>query len=143
MDRFTVAAAKDNPDDTEIVQRLDRKIFEGDTPVHMPGSFWWILYANDEPVGFAGVRIIEGGESGYLYRAGILPQYRGKGLQKRLIRVREKWCRKQNLKSCVTYVLPNNTASLNNLLRVGYVSYKPTYVYGPKPRWCVYLRKNI
>lgn len=143
MGRFKVAAAKNNSKDSEIVARLDRKIFEGDAPVHMPGSFWWILYAEGEPIGFAGVRIIDGGESGYLYRAGILPAYRGMGLQRRLIRVRERWCRKQHLKSCVTYVLPNNTASLNNLLRLGYISYKPSYTYGEKTGLCVYLRKMI
>jgi ribosomal protein S18 acetylase RimI-like enzyme len=143
MGKIYLACVGIDDPDIQHIDTLDRKIFPGDDPVVKHGSFWWILWDDAEPIGFCGVRILENQSSGFLYRAGIIPSYRGRGFHKRLIRVREKWCRRQKLKYCVTYVLPTNTGSVNNLLKAGYISYKPKYRFGGSVYDVLYLRKLL
>lgn len=142
MGKIRLAQVK-SPGSLEQIDALDRKIFAGDVPVCQPGSFWWLLTDDGEPIGFCGVRVLDSGSSGFLYRAGIIPAYRGQGLHKRLILARERWCRKNQLKYCVTYVLPSNTQSLNNLLKAGYKAYKPKYLFGGSINDVIYLRKRL
>jgi GNAT superfamily N-acetyltransferase len=55
-----------------------------------------------------------------LGNVGVLPEARGQGLQRRLIRVRERWGRAQNALRARTYVSADNGASLSNLMRCGW-----------------------
>lgn len=143
MGRITLAPVDHENVQADEIDKLDRRLFPNDDPVYKPGSFWWLLCDDGEPIGFCGVRIIESGYSGFLYRAGVLPQYRGMGLHTKMIRARERWCRKQELTSCVTYIAPWNISSLNNLVKCGYKGYKPTYLFGGSPETVVYLRKDL
>jgi GNAT superfamily N-acetyltransferase len=95
---------------------------------------WWVGYDQGQPVCYAG---LEHQDSWALFSsAGVIPEYRGQGLQKRLIKARLKWLRVEGCKYAYTYTLPYNAASLNSLLRCGFKIYEsktdfagPDYVY--------------
>lgn len=60
----------------------------------------------------------------------VSPAYRGRGLQKALLEVREAWAKRQGVKSLETYAHKENQKSVRNLSRAGFVvsSYKDPYV---------------
>jgi GNAT superfamily N-acetyltransferase len=88
---------------------------------------WWLAHYDKEPVAFAGiVPSALGFNTGYLKRAGVIPEHRGVGLQKRLIRVREARARKNGWSKIVTDCT-DNPASANSLYASGFKMFKPRY----------------
>jgi GNAT superfamily N-acetyltransferase len=81
--------------------------------------------------------------TGYLCRAGVLESHRGRGLQKRLIRVRERKARKLGWTHVVTDTY-ENPASANSLIKCGFRSYLPRNPWGAKgvAYWIKRLRKE-
>lgn len=104
---------------------------------------WWVAYDHSKtPVAFAGLwPSLSTPGAGYLCRAGVLPAGRGHGLQRRLIRVREREARRKRWVALITDVDPENPHSMNNLFACGFRAFRPS-----NP-WCgdewVYLRKII
>lgn len=104
-------------------------------------GFWWIGYDGDEPVCFAGLwRSHNYANAGYLCRAGVLPTHRGTGLQRRLVRVRERKAKAIGWRLLVSDT-NDNPPSANTLIRCGYRT------FAPEKRWAlpgsVYWRKEI
>lgn len=120
--------------DVALLDRLDQRIFPDDDVYDKttPATFWWVAWDGDQPIGFAGLRAYGCDGFGYLARAGILYKYRGQGLQRRLIRVRERRARQLKLDTLITYATLDNHASANNLIKCGYLLYEPEWVYGFK-----------
>lgn len=109
-----------------------------------PWGDWWFVFeaGGDKPVGFAGLWRSQRAEgAGYLARAGVLPKARGRGLQKRLIQVREREARRKRWTVLFSDTYPGNPHSLNNLFACGFRAFTPT-----EP-WCggdwIYLKKII
>lgn len=76
----------------------------------------------------------------YLWRAGVISIHRGKGLQKRMIRVREALARKLGGE----YMISDtnlNPESANNLIKCGYLTYNPSSPYGFET--AIYWRKKL
>lgn len=128
----------------DIVQKLHEEIFPGDEWYDSSGSVLWLALDRTRPIGFCcGVdcRINSGNWEFFLSRAGVLPAYRGQGLQKRMIRIRENCAKRLELPTCVTYCVHGNWASLTNLIVCGY------RVYEPASNWagtgCIYLQKTL
>lgn len=97
---------------------------------------WWALEmlgfvfsSSDLPVwelvGYAGGRVIPETGAYYLSRAMVLPEYRGRGLQKRLIRARVAHARRLGCPRVVTYTNPVNVASNNSLIACGFKTASP------------------
>ena len=110
----------------------------------MPGSLWWVAWNGKEPVAYAGLRLCSLPENrgmGFLCRAGVVPKHRGRGLQKKLIRVREAAARQLGLTELVTYCICSNVASMNSLVSCGYRFYLPATRYGGPG--AVYLRRKL
>lgn len=104
---------------------LQLKILPSDTPIDPSEGYWWVLYDGLMPVGFAAMRrSYTYTHTMYLSRAGVLPQCRGKGLQKRLIRVRLAKARKLGWSHAITDTY-SNPASANSLIGCGFKSYLP------------------
>jgi predicted acetyltransferase len=61
----------------------------------------------------------------YLSRAGVLPTARGKGMQKRMIRVRVKHAFAMGGSAVVTDCTADNVASANSLINCGFKLYFP------------------
>lgn len=114
----------------ELLYALQLEILPSDTPTVTDKGWWWIMYDGSLPIGFCGMyKSTTWANTGYLCRAGISPGYRGKGLQKRLIRVRERRARVLGWTHLVTDTY-ENPASANNLIACGYRNYIPRTPWG-------------
>lgn len=100
---------------------VDRRCFPDDEPVTFPGrsTEWWVAEdLNGRIVAFAAIKIKKA--TGELIRAGVLPQHRGNGLQRRLIDARIESAAAHGLQSVTTYTVTDNPASANNLIAAGF-----------------------
>lgn len=85
----------------------------------------WITYDQGEPVAFLYAEQMPD-KSWYFSRVGVMPAARGKGLQRKLMRLMEKALAGQKLIS-TTYL---NPASANNFVRMGWLTFLPAYRWG-------------
>lgn len=117
-----------DPTDEDVrdqLNRLDKELFPNDY-LSSKNGFWWIVYCGKKPVAFAGLRkSSQWDEAGYLCRVGVTHDHRGNGLQKRLIRTRERKARSIGWAYLLTDTL-ENPASANSLISCGYKMYEPT-----------------
>jgi GNAT superfamily N-acetyltransferase len=104
---------------------------------------WWVLSVDGEPAGFAGIHPSRWWDkTAYLCRVGVLEEYQGHGYQKKLIKSREKWARKQGYSWVVTDAALDNPASSNSLISCGYKLWRPHYRWaGYEP--ALYWKKHI
>ena len=107
------------------IRWMDAEVFPDDKPVAFSyGSRWFVGYSNQEPVCYAAWRphypqasineLHLWKSEGFLYRAGVLKDYRGHGLQKKLIESREIDMRKSGVRRSVTYTDPESAASMRS-----------------------------
>jgi GNAT superfamily N-acetyltransferase len=123
-----------------LLDFLDLSTLPGDEVYEKAGSIWWIAYDGKTPVAYAGIKRW-GSTMAFLCRAGVLKEYRGRGLHAKLIRVREAWARRAGIKHLITYTAPFNLKSANNLIRAGYGLYKPEEEWGVEH--ALYFWKDI
>ena len=113
-----------------LLKYLQKKCLPYDTPHDTDKGWWWIAYDDDKPVGFAGlVRSASWADCGYLCRAGVLPNYRGKGIQKRLIDLRIRKARRVGYRWVISDTRDNH-ASANSLIARGFRMFSPTKPWG-------------
>lgn len=107
---------------------------------------WWMAYevsAPDDPVAFCGVvQSSYGPEYGYLKRGAVLAAYRGHGLQRRLIRVRERQARLEGWHTLITDTT-DNPHSANNLIACGYRIFTPEGGGWSYPRSIYWARRIL
>ena len=111
----------------DVLVDLQRECLPGSSMWPIEGTHWWIARnADDKPVGFAGL-YIENHDYGQamLCRGGVVKSARGHGLQRDLIRVRERRAKLLDLSRLTTYTADDNVYSMNNLIACGYTTYKP------------------
>jgi GNAT superfamily N-acetyltransferase len=130
-------------DDIGLIRELDAKLFGTDVAPPKETHLWWLLYADGEVAGYCGLGIFtESGEAmGFLSRSGVLRGYRGQGLQRRMIRVREAEAKRQGVSRLVTYTSRDNMPSANNLISCGYKLYLPQQAWGV--RGGLYFDKSL
>lgn len=123
--------------DIAVIRRLHSQIFPADD--FPDDCIHWLLTVSAHQAGFCSVKLVEGEDTAFMARAGVLPKWRGQGCHGRMLRVREAWARKR-VRYGVTYVLRDNYASLANLIKAGWRLYEPAY------RWAgdvFYLQKDL
>lgn len=126
----------------EEIESLDRTAFAGDAPtLRIERGHWWLAHYGDIAVAYGGyvpARTHVG--MAYFIRAGVLSEFRGCGLQCRLIRVREHHARRHGYVGAVTDT-KDNLPSANNLIRCGFK------LFEPKHRWAfatsLYWKKDL
>jgi len=96
-----------------------------------PGTTWWVVrhHPSRRLAGFAGSLLWEPDNHVFLCRSGVLPGYRGRGLQTKLIRTRLRHARSIGADGAYTYVSHDNPWSGNNLIRCGFLLFEPTYAW--------------
>jgi len=138
-----VDAAK--PATAALLQYLQLKILPNDIPKETSSGCWWIGYDGELgglPVAFASLHpSIQWGDAGYLSRSGVLPSHRGQGLQKRLLRVRERRAKALGLTWLISDTASYNVASSNNLAACGYKLFRPSNPWGHED--AIYWRKEL
>jgi len=127
--------------DIDLVRGLHQKIFPLDEPDLLETDQFWIVYSDrDKPVGFCSVRPLEY-KTAYFNWAGLLEEAQGKGLHRRMIYTREKWCRRIGFKYIVTYTVIDNIQSSRNLLKCNYDLYLPEHYWAEKNS--LYFQKKL
>jgi N-acetylglutamate synthase-like GNAT family acetyltransferase len=112
-----------------------------DEPVDTNFGCWWVASENGVDIGFAGLtRTQSWSDCGYLCRAGVVPDARGKGLQKQFIRIRIRQAKTLGWKWLVTDTT-DNLASSNSLIACGFKMFKPTRPWGFKNT--LYWRRKL
>lgn len=124
--RITIRRAT-SKHDLAAVRRIQRKLFEKTEIPPLANRYWWLAWHHDTPVAFAGLRFGEG--YGFLALSGVLPKYRGHGIQKRLIDARLRLARRFKEKCVVTYTIHGNCPSANSLIARGFRLYVPKKLY--------------
>jgi GNAT superfamily N-acetyltransferase len=124
-----------------LLKWLQLDILPADDPLPTHTGWWWVLYCDNQPVGFCSLRkSSKWSDTGYLSRAGVMVKYRGKGLQKRLINVRIRLAKQLKLNWLISDTY-HNPASANSLIRCGFQMYIPTRQYGAEGT--CYWRKKL
>lgn len=113
-------------EEMDEVLALDRVCFPYDAPPKIDGT-WWVA-ANDtgDVCAYAAARpgIVDVGGV-YLARAGVAPEARGHGLQRRLIRTRLRWAKRSGYVWAFTDTA--SAVSANNLIACGFRMYAPAH----------------
>ena len=86
----------------------------------------WLIRNHTAVIGFCMARPLSSDPATlFLSRAGLISKARGKGLQKRMIRVRVAYARKNGFKKVITYVHRDNIQSAVNLEKCRFRLYAP------------------
>lgn len=120
---------------------MQMTIFTGGEHRDTSKDHWWLAYVDGEPAGFGCLRIYTDGTA-YHALAGVLERFRGQGLQKRLLRAREAFAKKEGCRIAFTYTAWRNWPSANSLIREGYTLYTPHAKPWGLP-WSLYFRKTL
>jgi GNAT superfamily N-acetyltransferase len=129
-------------DIAKTLSYLQKKCLPGDDLFDITTGHWWVVYEDNMlPIGFAGmVRSFSWYDCGYLCRSGIVKEWRGKGLQKKLISIREKQAKKLGWNWLISDTT-DNPASSNSLINRGFKLYDPSRPWGFKNT--LYWRKQL
>lgn len=127
-----------------LLREMHGRCFPNYPMIEVAVGDWWIAYAScGAPAAFCALwpSVHASGVRGYLARSAVLPGHRGKGLQRRMIRVRERRARTLGWLDLVTDTNNDNPASANNMIRCGY------HIWNPPIRWgnetSIYWRKLL
>lgn len=90
-------------------------------------SILWLAYVDDEPVGYA--TAVPNMEESFYFLSGcaVLSKVAGNGIQKKLIKARERHAKKAGIAKLITYTVVDNPKSINSLISQGFKSYTPAY----------------
>lgn len=119
--------------DYALLRRLHFEIFPGDPLPELHCNWWLALDAENNPVGFCAVReSVQFTNAVFLTRAGVKECARGHGLQRRMIRLRTAWAKREGYQYALTYTVLDNFESMANLLKSGFRMYTPKLPYAGK-----------
>lgn len=120
-----IRPAKPYGKDLEKLIAIHKAIFPADSLPSFTNGWWWLVYDGHKVIAFAGLNGVKSwNEALYLSRCGVDKAYRGQGLQKRLIKIRERKARKLGIKHLITSTY-YRLISANNLINCGFRLYQP------------------
>lgn len=106
-------------------------------------GYCWIAYDGETPCAFAllqpSVRWVD---TGYLGMAGVLPKWRGHGLQKKLIRARIRYARQRGWHTVISDTINTNAPSMRSLIACGFRPYNPKVEWADKES-SVYWKRAV
>tara|TARA_B100001094_G_C17536787_1_gene487233 strand:+ start:115 stop:543 length:429 start_codon:yes stop_codon:yes gene_type:complete len=110
-------------------------------PTKEKANWWWVGRELEQPVCFASLKqSSQWCDTVYLARSGVLPKWRGQGLQKKMITIREKFARKLGYNWVITDTT-DNLPSSNSLISKGYKMFYPSNPWGYSNS--LYWRKEL
>jgi GNAT superfamily N-acetyltransferase len=128
-------------DHEHLLIKMQKSCLPNDELYDVTKGFWWGAFDNDICVGFCGlVPSTRWGDCGYLCRSGVARAFRGKGIQKKLIKARERKARALGWNWLITDTT-DNPASSNSLISCGFKLFNPTIPWGGKNT--LYWRKHL
>lgn len=125
----------------KLLRVLQKACLPVDAPYLEISGWYWIGCWNNTPIAFCILApSLQWSDCVYLARAGVLREFRGRGLQKRMITIRETLARKKGYVWSVSDTT-ENPASSNSLIAKGYKVYEPANPWGFK--YSLYWRKKL
>jgi GNAT superfamily N-acetyltransferase len=127
------------------LREMQRECLPGNS-FQLDSGAWFLAFFEGHclapvPVGYAKISPSRGYDScGYLACAGIMPKHRGHGLQRLLIRRRERYARGLGWLWLISHTT-ENTVSANNLIEQGFRLFEPKKLWAKKKS--LYWRKYI
>lgn len=114
----------------EVLDYLQVTCLPGDIPdIYSDEDIWIVAMDNGIPAAFGACRpLFEG--TWYLNREGVIPPYRGRGLQCKLHAALERHAKKQGGTMMVSDCTAENSASANNFIKTHYKIYNPALRWG-------------
>ena len=111
---------------SEQILTMDRVCFPDDDPPLIDRfTFGWIVKVGGTIAGYALARVAGHVPNAlYMSRCGVLPEYRGNGLQQLMIAARVEYAREDGFQEVITDTQPMNTPSCNNLIAQGFKLYE-------------------
>ena len=139
---FRIKRATEMSQTTEqAIRFLQKECLPLDTVLSPKVGWWWIAYCDGRLAGFAAMmQSSKTPEAVYLARAGTLEAFRGRGLQKKLIRERLKFAKDLGMTQAITDTT-DNVASANALIATGFRMFEPDDPWGLPNT--LYWRKSI
>lgn len=136
--RITVRQTKD----IEVIKELHREILPGDEFYERDTNRYWLAFCDGVLAGFCIATVLQD-RIVFLSRSGVLPEFRGLGIQKRMIQIRLWFARKIKSPAAITYTMKDNHASSNNLVKCDFRLYDPEYPYaGPNVLYWIKMIKK-
>jgi len=109
----------------ERLTTLHKKCLPYDQLYPFDNGYWWIAIEDGMDCGFAGlIHSPWWSDCAYLIRCGVLPNYRGQGLQKKFIRIRIRQAKTLKMNWIVTSTF-ENVESSNSLISCGFKLFNP------------------
>jgi GNAT superfamily N-acetyltransferase len=108
------------------LQALDARCFPGCEGEFINNRDWWVIISGNIIVAYCGSWYSSG--ICMFNRAWVKPEYRGQGIQKRMIKVRLAAAKLYG-DTVITYTTRDNDKSANNLIAKGFRLYNPAYAY--------------
>jgi GNAT superfamily N-acetyltransferase len=125
----------------QAIRFLQKECLPLDTVLSPKNGWWWMAYCDGRLAGFAAMlQSSKIPEAVYLARAGTLEAFRGRGLQKKLIRERLKFAKDLGLTQAITDTT-DNVASANALIATGFRMFEPDDPWGLSNT--LYWRKSL
>lgn len=121
----------------ERLQSLDRRVFVDAYNEFKENREWWVIEDKGQIIAYCGSLYNQG--VCIFVRAWVFKEYRGRGLQSKMIKARLKAAR--NCYRVITYVAKDGVHSMNNLIINGFLTYIPQYLYAGKE--FIYFYKDI
>jgi len=87
-------------------------------------GYWWLAKHKDKPIGYLGLTYTKN-EAWYLCRCGVIPEYRGHGIMKQMVKAMARFAKKYNLFPVYTDTT-DNPASANSLIGCGFKTISPS-----------------
>lgn len=116
-----------HPQYLESIKELDNRFFPGCGDEFRSNRIWFAAVENKKVLGYSAIALIPDQKLIFFSRAAVVPEARGKGIHKRLIKARltkaKKFAGKYH--SIITYVVLDNVISGNNLIKHGFRLYTP------------------
>lgn len=122
-----------NDDDLDHLRDIHILTFDNDAPMPAFGTeyedaAWWLVYDRnlpEHPMGFAGVcKSTAHPKAAYFWRVGVLPEYAGLGLGRRLLRTAERHARAAGYSWMISDT-KDAVRSANNFIKSGYLMFEP------------------
>jgi GNAT superfamily N-acetyltransferase len=126
----------------DALAEMHDETFENTAPIpNFDVGDWWLVANGRELVGFCGLTpSTYRPNTGYLKRAAVREGYRGHGLQRRMLTVRERHARSLGYDTLYTDTATFNYRSSNNLFRAGFELFRPDPIWNGED--FLYWRKH-
>jgi L-amino acid N-acyltransferase YncA len=106
-------------------------------------GYWWVAFDGQTAAGFACMRpSVRWEDTGYLSISGVLRPWRGKGLQKKLIRARIGYARQLGWHTVISDTMHDNPGSMRNLIACGFKPYSPQVRWGDADHAVYWIRST-